>query len=138
MRKIFGYVRYDSKEAQDAMNDLYQNELRLFQNLFQPSVKLVKKIRVGSRVKRGYDAPKTPFQRVCESDQSDLAKVAHFKKLLESLDPFLLSKTIEKKLDRIYKLAHHRKSPTISSPQNKESTNEKGSGQNPKPKHLKP
>lgn len=49
-----GYVRYDSEEALEAMNDLYQNELRLFQNLFQPSVKLVRKVRVGSRVKRVY------------------------------------------------------------------------------------
>ncbi len=115
VRKLMGYVRYDSKEALEAMNDLYQNELRLFQNLFQPSVKLVRKVRVGSRVKRVYDAPKTPFQRVCESAQANQSKVAYFKKLLESLDPFLLSKTIEQKLDLIYKMAHHRRSPSISS-----------------------
>ena len=117
-----GYVRYDSEEALEAMNDLYQNELRLFQNLFQPSVKLVKKIRVGSKVKRVYDAPKTPFQRVCESPQADPAKIAHFKKRLESLDPFLLSKTIEQKLDRIYKMAHQQRSPVVSSTETKNQT----------------
>lgn len=126
VRKLMGYVRYDSEEALEAMNDLYQNELRLFQNLFQPSVKLLKKVRVGSRVKRFYDAPKTPFQRVCESAHSDPAKIAHFKKLQESLDPFLLSKSIEEKLDRIYKMVHQRRSPTrLSISENKEPRNEK-------------
>ncbi|MGB3942078.1 MAG: hypothetical protein WBK96_11360, partial [Candidatus Manganitrophaceae bacterium] len=80
-------------------------------------------IRVGSRVKRVYDAPKTPFQRVCESDQANQSKVAYFKKLQESLDPFLLSKTIEQKLDRIYKMAHPQRSPVVSSTENKESNN---------------
>jgi hypothetical protein len=45
VRKLFGYVRYDSDCALQTMNDLYQNELRLFQNLFLPSVKLLRKER---------------------------------------------------------------------------------------------
>ena len=110
VRKLMGYVRYDSHQALEAMNDLYRNELKLFQNLFQPSVKLVKKIRIGSRLKRLYDKPKTPFQRVCEYPQADPDKVAPLKKLLESLDPFELSKTIDQKLERICQMAHHRRS----------------------------
>jgi hypothetical protein len=111
VRKLLGYVRYDSRQALEAMNDLYRNELRLFQNLFQPSVKLVKKVHIGSRLKRLYDKPKTPFQRVCESPQADPIKVAPLKKLQESLDPFELSKTIDQELERIYQMAYHRKSP---------------------------
>jgi hypothetical protein len=137
VRKLMGYVRYDSEEALKAMNDLYQNELTLFQNLFQPSVKLVKKIRVGSRVKRIYDPPKTPFQRVCESSQADPSKIAHFKKLLESTDPFLLSRTIEQKLDHIYMMSHQKRSPLVSSTQNKESNNERENVKIPNIKHLK-
>ena len=107
VRKIFGYVRYDSQQVLQAMNDLYQNQLRLFQNLFQPSVKLFKKIRVGSKLKRVYDTPKTPFQRVCESPKADPIKIAQLKKLLTSLNPFELSKTIDQKLDQIYNMANH-------------------------------
>jgi hypothetical protein len=44
VRKIFGYERYDSKQAVEAMNDLYRNELRIFQNLFLPSMKLLDKL----------------------------------------------------------------------------------------------
>ena len=43
VRKIFGYERYDSQPALEAMNDLYQNELRFLQNLL-PSMKLLEKL----------------------------------------------------------------------------------------------
>jgi len=57
VRKILGYLRYDSPTALEAINDLYQKELGSMMNLFQPSVKLVEKKRVGSRLKRTYDLP---------------------------------------------------------------------------------
>jgi len=106
VRKIFGYLRYDSQQACDAMNDLYRNELTWFMNLFLPSVKLVKKIRVGSKIKRIYDEPKTPFQRLCECDTKYiyLEKIKEIKKLFQSLNPLKLSKTIDKKLNKIYEL----------------------------------
>ena len=87
------------------MNDLYCNELKWFTNFFQPSVKLVKKVRIGSKLKRIYNEPKTPFQRVCECPEIDSKKVAKLKKLFLSLDPFELSQTIEKKLIRIQDMA---------------------------------
>jgi hypothetical protein len=105
VRKLLGYERYDSRAAVEAMNDLYGHELRLFQNLFLPSVKLVRKVRVGSKLKRVYDQPQTPFQRVCAFKQADPVKVAQLKNLRDSLDPFHLSQVIDKKLERIYQLA---------------------------------
>jgi len=105
VRKIFGYVRYDSFEALEAMNDLYRNELRWFQNFFQPSVKLVRKVRVGSKIKRIYGPPKTSFQRVCEYKEAYPQKVTELKRLFHSLDPFELSQRVEEKLDQIYHMA---------------------------------
>ncbi len=125
VRKIFGYDRYDSKAALEAMNDLYRNELRHFQNLFLPSVKLMKKVRVGSKLKRVYDTPKTPFERVCACAQADPQKVAELKKLLDSLNPFELSKAIDQKLERIYRMAHARRTPIASSTQTKGQTADK-------------
>ncbi len=93
------------------MNDLYRNELRLLQNLFLPSMKLVRKVRVGSKLKRLYDKPKTPFERVSACPQADPIKVAELKKLKDGTDPFKLAKTFEQKLDCIYQMANHRVSP---------------------------
>lgn len=111
VRKLLGYVRYDTPEALDAMNALYRHELRLFQNLFLPSVKLLKKVRVGSRVRRVYDRPQTPLERVLASPGADPVKVAQLHTLRDRLDPFQLAQAIEQKLERLYTLATHPRAP---------------------------
>jgi hypothetical protein len=108
VRQIFGWDRYDTEVAQAAINDLYENELRLFQNLFQPSLKLKQKIRIGSKVIRKYDPAKTPLQRVINSGAYHRAIVKKLKTLRDTLDPFELSKTIDQKLGHIFKLASQR------------------------------
>lgn len=111
VRKLMGSVRYDSPAALAALNDLYRHELRLFQNLFLPSVKLVGKLRVGSRLRRRYDAPQTPLERIHAAPQQDRAKVAALLALRHRLDPFVLAQTIDQKIERLYALANHRQSP---------------------------
>lgn len=116
VRKLLGYVRYDSPAALAAINDLYRHELRLFQNLFLPSVKLVRKERVGARLRRRYDAPRTPLDRVRDCPEVNRAMVASLTALRERLDPFALAQAIEGKLERIYALANHRQSPKPAPP----------------------
>ena len=111
VRKLLGWERYDRHQAVEAMNDLYGHELRLWLNLFLPSVKLVQKVRVGSKVRRLYDGPRTPFERVRACPQANQQRVAQLEELTKRLDPFQLAKTIERKLDRIYRLANRRLSP---------------------------
>ena len=111
VRKLLGWERYDTHEAVAAINDLYRQELRLWLNLFLPSVKLLKKVRVGSKVRRVYDGPRTPFERVRACPQADRVQVARLEELRKSLDPFQLARVIERKLERIYRLANRRLSP---------------------------
>ena len=110
VRKLLGWERYDTHEAVEAINDLY-HELRLWLNMFLPSVKLLKKVRVGSKVRRVYDGPRTPFERVRACGQADREHVARLDDLRKRLDPFQLAKTIERKLEGIYRLANRRLSP---------------------------
>ena len=105
VRRLLGYARYDSQRALEAINDLYGNELRLFRNLFLPSVKLVRKVRVGSRTRRIYEKPQTPFERVCASPVSDPERVAALKRQQQELDPFELSRAIQAKLEHIFQLS---------------------------------
>jgi transposase InsO family protein len=111
VRKLLAWDRYDTHAAVEAMNDLYGNELRLWLNLFLPSVKLVKKVRVGSKVRRVYDAARTPFERVRACPQADGERRARLEELRNRLDPFQLGRVIERKLERIYRLANRRQSP---------------------------
>ena len=111
VRKLLGWDRFDSPTAQEAINDLYRNELRLMMNLFQPSVKLVRKVRRGSRLTRRYDQPRTPLDRLVASGVGDSAQIAALQQLRNRLDPFALAQMIDQKLRRIYRLANRRQSP---------------------------
>jgi hypothetical protein len=106
VRKLIGWDRYDSAAAVALLNDLYRNELRLMMNLFQPSVKLARKVRVGSRLKRIYDSPQTPLDRLRACPGIDRRKLSALITLRQTTDPFVLARTIEKKLDRIAALAN--------------------------------
>jgi hypothetical protein len=79
-------------------------------------MKLSKKTRVGSKLKRCYDKPQTPLERVLQCSQADPVKVQRLKRLREQTDPFELAKRIEQKLDRIYQLANQRVSPQPKEP----------------------
>ena len=105
VRRLIGWHRYDTQEAVDAMNDLYRNEWRLLTNLFLPSVKLDYKIRKGSRIKRVYKDAETPLDRLLESKHGDRVKLAALRRLRDQLDPFELSKTVDRKLQAIWKLS---------------------------------
>jgi hypothetical protein len=110
VRKLLGYVRYDSPAAQAAIHALFRRELRLFENLFLPSVKLLRKERVGARVRRRYDAPRTPLERVLACPEIRPEVAAQLQRQRASLDPFALARAIEQQLDRIYALANPRHS----------------------------
>jgi hypothetical protein len=83
------------------MNELYRNELRLFLNYFQPSVKLVERVRVGSRVRRKYDRPKTPFERLVALGALPPTQIVAMQAERDRLDPFALSAAIEAKVGPI-------------------------------------
>ena len=108
VRKLVGYDRYDSPAALAALNVLYA-DLRLLQNLWLPSVKLVTKTRIGSRLRRVYGPPQTPLDRVRACPTADPAKVAALTRLHATLDPFALAARIEQQQARLYALANHRR-----------------------------
>jgi hypothetical protein len=98
-----GWERYDSLEALQTINSLYE-KLRIFQNLFQPSMKLSRKIRKGSRLIRRYDQPATPLQRALQSPEQT-PQIQTLKSMAKNTDPFELSRQIDQQLDRLYNLA---------------------------------
>jgi hypothetical protein len=108
VRRLIGWDRYDSPTVVGLLNDLYRNELRLMMNLFQPSVKLIRKERIGSRLRRVYDAPQTPLQRLRVCPGIDKKVMAELLRLRATTDPFVLAKTIEEKIERIWDLASRR------------------------------
>ena len=62
---------------------------------FSPSVKLISKTRVGSKIKKIHDKPKTPFQRFIESKHLDTQTTENLKRYLRTLNPFDLHQQIK-------------------------------------------
>jgi len=108
VRKLFGWERYDTPEVLEAMNGLCREDLSRMMNLFQPSVKLTEKCRIGSRLTRRYDAPQTPLDRLVASyaNRPLPPRVKRLQVLRQHLDPFELSERIETTLTRIERLRH--------------------------------
>lgn len=103
VRKLLGWQRYDTAEALEMINSLYQR-LRIFQNLFQPSMKLSRKIRKGSRVMRRYDVPAAPLERVLQAAEKT-PQLQTLNSMAKNTDPFELSRQIDQRLDCLYNLA---------------------------------
>jgi len=112
VRKLLGWERYDTAQAVEALSDLYRQELRLWMNVFQPSVKLLRKVRVGARLRRVYDTARTPLAGVKDSGEGQAEALARLQAQQASLDPFELDRRIQEKLGAIYELAHRRLSPS--------------------------
>ncbi len=104
VRKVLGYLRYDTLEELMIINDLYHHELRLYKNFFQPVMKLQSKERIGGRVKRKYDVPRTPYQRLMESEQIPEEAKEELQRIYLSLNPAELKREIDAKLEELYKI----------------------------------
>ncbi len=102
VKKLVGYLRYDSEEELQMLNDLYRNELRLYKNFFQPVIKLTSKERMGGRIHRKYDYPQTPYKRIMESDEVEGRTKQRLMKAYISLNPAQLKRAIDDKLNKLY------------------------------------
>ncbi|MFQ6608108.1 MAG: hypothetical protein ACE5EE_06170 [Fidelibacterota bacterium] len=103
VRQYLGYNRFEKAELAEALNTLYTTQWRLFMNFFVPSSKLVLKQRSGSKLIKRYDNPKTPYQRVIESQEVSDKTKRELNRVFKSLDPFRLQKQIKEKVVRILK-----------------------------------
>lgn len=104
VRHLLGYDRLDEPRLVDLINELYPNEWSLYQNHFCPTFKLIKKERINSKYMKKYESPKTPYQRLMESDQVTKQKKKQLQACHEDLNPFILKQNIERKLKTIFKL----------------------------------
>ena len=101
VRKVLGYLRYDTLEELMIINDLYRNELRLYKNFYQPVMKLVSKERIGGKIKRRYDIARTPYQSLIESKQISEEIKDELKGIYLGLNPAELKRRIDAKLDKL-------------------------------------
>jgi hypothetical protein len=101
VRKVLGYLRYDTLEEIDIIRDLYRHELRLYKNFFQPVMKLVSKERIGGRTKRKYGTPMTPYQNLIHSEQLSREAEEQLRQAHRLLNPAALKRQIDAKVNKL-------------------------------------
>ncbi|NUO82321.1 integrase [candidate division KSB1 bacterium] len=108
VRQYLGYQRFDNPEITALLNELYTSEWRWFMNVFMPSVKLIEKKRVGSKIVKKYDQPQTPLVRVLASKHLSAEEKRKLKEQCQELNPFLLQKAMSQRIKRILALANNK------------------------------
>jgi hypothetical protein len=89
VRRMVGYDRLSGLLAAQRLARIL-NAARLLVNFFQPSYKLRKKTRVGSKVKKEYYPPATPCERLLMDPRVSPAVKAGLREQREGLDPIEL------------------------------------------------
>ncbi len=120
IRAVIGHLRYDTKIELAIINSLYRNELRLYKNFFQPVMKLKEKIRDKGKVHRRYDTPKTPYQRIMESEHIPEETKDKLTKIYLSLNPAELKRGIDKKVHMLFQAYEEKNRGREASPSKKQ------------------
>lgn len=98
VRRLIGYARIDDPALIPVLNDIYRNEHRLLLNFFFPQRKLIEKIRVGAKIKKRFDKPQSPYERLMASTHVSQSSKEKLRAQFESLNPFSLKRTLDEKL----------------------------------------
>ena len=105
VRQYIGYDRLDKIEMVDLLNSLYKNELNYFLNFFISSSKLISKQRIGSKIKKIHQAPKTPYEKLWDSEYTDEKTKMKLYKISKLLNPFYLQRSIKSKINAVLRLS---------------------------------
>ncbi len=103
VRKLVGYLRYDTEQEMEIIRELY-SWARLYYNFFQVTMKLREKRRIGSRVEKRYDEPKTPYQRVLESPYVAPEVKTKLRREYERLDIVEIKENIDRLQEKLYRI----------------------------------
>jgi hypothetical protein len=104
VRHTVGYDRWETEQELALLENIY-DDLRLYINFFQPSLKLIAKERIGNKTIKRYDTAKTPYQRVLERQDISLDAKARLAHLYVQLNPAELRRRIDQKIAQLWKIS---------------------------------
>jgi hypothetical protein len=102
IRELFGYIRLDDKDLVKLMNTIYDDYWNPLLNYFIPTFKIKEKVRIGGKIKKKYDRPRTPYQRLMESDVLTEEAKIKLSETKKKLNPFELKAGLERKLEHFF------------------------------------
>lgn len=89
VRQVFGYQRFEFRELLPLMNEIYRVH-NLWSNFFIPQQKLKSKVRIGGKIKKKYDVPQTPCNRLLADSLISEESKQRLLAMKSQLNPFHL------------------------------------------------
>jgi hypothetical protein len=104
VRHTVGYDRWETEQELALLESIYE-DLRLYVNFFQPSLKLIAKERIGNKTIKRYDTAKSPYQRVLDRKDIPLEPKAQLAHVYVQLNPAKLRRRIDQKIAQLWKIS---------------------------------
>ena len=95
VREVVGYDRIESPNGLAWLNAIY-DVLDGYANLVLPSLKLVGKTRVGSKVSKRYDTARTPLDRLLDLGAVHPHRLEDLTRQQQTLNPLALRRTLDR------------------------------------------
>ncbi len=114
VRQFLGYDRLDLEWDVEYINDLYQNYWTILWNFFTPVMKLKSKTRIGGRIVKVHDEPKTPFQRLLDCENFSQSEKEMLLARVNQINPFKLKVELDKKLKWYFRIVDIRKKQSLA------------------------
>jgi len=107
VRRTVGYDRFDTEEEYQALQEVYRHLCPLL-NFYYPSMKLVEKVRIGSQVKKRYDAPQTPYLRLLESSQVENSVKENLRNQVAQMHLVKQKQLVDQAVERLLQLSRQK------------------------------
>jgi hypothetical protein len=104
VRQLFGYERIEDLKLIELMNEIYLCYWNPLLNYFTPTLKLEQKTREGAKIKKKYEKPKTPAQRLIDSPVTGTRLKGKLIEHRAHLNPIRLKQELDKKLKIFFQL----------------------------------
>lgn len=104
VRQLLGYGRFGDLDLKIMVDELYEKAWLPMRNYFTPVMKLVSKERIGGKVKKKYDKPASPCDRLLACEKVDEEVKKDLRQKRSELDPLDLAEDVERRLSEIFRL----------------------------------
>jgi len=102
VRQLFGYDRFGDIALLPLANEIYTDIWEPLNNFFKPCMKLLSKERHGAKIKKRYDKPLTPCDRLLQSEHITEEVKETLRCQRAALNPLKLARSLEEKLRALH------------------------------------
>jgi hypothetical protein len=107
VRRFLGYARYDTEEQLTIIKEILEL-VELYVNFFQPVMRLKKKKRIGTKVKKTYNIATTPYQKLLELGVLRDEQKVKLKLFYETLNPMEIKRKIHRLTEKLNKTLRYK------------------------------